>query len=139
MRNFSFLDWPRFMVTPNEYRLSRTITDKEEINRLDFQRVMVSISFLTTVPDATAAIKNETVIFRWTNNGGIGNAESEEIAMPLIYNKERKIAIYDMDTATRADTYTQMNLPQEWSGNTLIFYLSFRNANGKEVSNSIKL
>lgn len=121
------------------YIMKRAITDKTGTNVLDFQRIMVSIGFLMTVPDATATIENGVVTFRWTDNSGMGNAESTDVAMPLVYNKERELAIYDTDAATRADTHAQISLPKEWSGDTMISYLSFRCANGEEVSNSIRL
>lgn len=121
------------------YIMKRAITEETGTNALDFKRVMVSIGFLMTVTDATVGIEDELIIFHWTDNSGIGNAESTDIAMPLVYNKEREIAIYDTNAATRADTQAQICLPKEWSGDTMIFYLSFRSANGEEVSNSIRV
>ncbi len=121
------------------YIMRRAIIEEGGTNVLDFKRIMVSIGFLTTVPDATATMEDDVIIFRWADNSGMGNAESTDIAMLLVYNKERELAIYDTDAATRTDTYAQISLPKEWSSDTMISYLSFRSINGEEVSNSIRL
>lgn len=121
------------------YLMRRAVTAEGDTAVLDFDRVMVAIGFLSGVTDAAVGVEGHTALFRWTDNSGSGNADSTDLAMPLIYNKERETAVYRTDAATRADACARLELPRDWEGDTLIAYLSFRTADGKEASNSVRV
>lgn len=121
------------------YLMKRAVTDRGEDTVVDFRRAMVSIGFLMPAAGASCTRSMEAIDFRWEDNSHSGNADSTDIAMLLVYNKEKEQAVFLTDAATRADGHTSMPLPLEWKDDTLVPYLSFRMADGDEVANSICL
>ncbi|MCI1647030.1 MAG: DUF6266 family protein [Bacteroides sp.] len=125
--------------TALSYLLKRAIVVNGEQKEINFKQAMVSIGFLMPVFNASAKYDNNKMIFQWEDNSGTGNAEATDVAMLLVYNKEKGISLYNMIAATRADSFAQIDLPEEWGKNTLIPYLSFTSTDGEEVANSICL
>ena len=79
------------------------------------------------------------VTFTWTDNSGTGDAQPTDVAMPLVYNKDKRVAVYDMQAATREDGTGELTLPEGWDGDALAIYLAFRSADGRYQSNSLCL
>lgn len=121
------------------YLMKRAVTDRSEDTVIDFRRAMVSIGFLMPAAGASSTRSTEAIDFRWEDNSYSGNADSTDIVMLLVYNKEKEQAVFETDAATRADGQASMPLPLEWKDDTLVPYLSFRTADGEEVANSICL
>ena len=77
--------------------------------------------------------------FTWTDNSGAGDAQPTDVAMPLVYSKDKRVAVYDMQAATREDGTAELTLPEGWDGDALAIYLAFRSADGRYQSNSLCL
>ena len=77
--------------------------------------------------------------FNWQDNSGMGNAEDTDIAMLLVYNKNKETAVYDTKTALRSSQHAELQLPSDWQDDELIAYLSFCSADGNTIANSIRL
>ena len=69
----------------------------------------------------------------------MGNAEDTDIAMLLVYNKNKETAVYDTKTALRSSQHAELQLPSDWQDDELIAYLSFCSADGNTIANSIRL
>lgn len=124
--------------TAASYLMKRCISTNEEGTAvLDFRRVMVSIGFLKDAPDTSTSREANKIVFRWTDNSGEGNAESTDIVMLLIYNKEKGTAVYHTNAGLRSDGSASIPIPENWKKDSLVTYLSFTSADGEEVSNSI--
>ena len=106
---------------------------------LDFKKVMVSRGSLKPVKVANATISGDTVNFTWTNNAGIGDALTTDVAMVLAYNKDDGEAEYDTHAATRGDAQCQLILPTGWGSANLAVYLGFRNENTGNCADSLCL
>ena len=106
---------------------------------IDYQRVMVSRGHLMTVGNAAVSLNGDVLTFTWTDNSGSGDAQATDVAMPLVYNKKRQLAVYSTNGATRRDASVQLTMPSEWSGEALAVYLGFRNEKGDSCADSICL
>lgn len=69
----------------------------------------------------------------------MGNAEDTDIAMLLVYNKDKETAVYDTEATLRSARHAELQLPSDWQDDELIAYLSFRSADGSCMANSIRL
>lgn len=83
--------------------------------------------------DASVA---EVVTLSWTNNGGSGGASDEDGAMALLYNEDADEVTYSLNGASRMDESLDVDIPAEWSGDTVAAYIAFRSEDDSEVSNS---
>lgn len=121
------------------YMLKRAVTGDGKDVKIDFDRVLVSTGSLMPVFEGTATQDRDKMYFNWQDNSSMGNAESADIAMLLVYNKDKETAVYDTEAALRSDRHTELSLPNDWEGDELVAYLSFCSADGSCVSNSIRL
>lgn len=121
------------------YMLKRAVTGDGKDVKIDFDRVLVSTGSLMPVFEGTATQDRDKMYFDWQDNSGMGNAESADIAMLLVYNKDKETAVYDTEAALRSDRHAELSLPNDWEGDELVAYLSFCSADGSCVSNSIRL
>ena len=121
------------------YTLKRAVTGSGKEIKIDFDRALVSMGTLMPVFEGTATQDGNKMHFNWQDNSGTGNAEDTDIAMLLIYNKDKETAVYDTETALRSARHAELQLPSDWQDDELIAYLSFRSADGSCVANSIRL
>lgn len=121
------------------YMLKKAVNSNGTEITIDFNRALVSMGTLMPVFNGTATLCKGQMLFNWYNNSGIGNAENADMAMLLVYNKDKEIAIYNTEAALRSDGYAELPLPNDWYDDELITYLSFRSVDGNSVANSIRL
>lgn len=121
------------------YTLKRAVTGSGRDITIDFNRALVSMGTLMPVFEGTAMQERDKMSFNWQNNSGTGNAEDTDIAMLLVYNKDKEMAVYDTGAALRSGKHAELPLPDSWQDDELVAYLSFRNADGDSVANSICL
>ena len=77
------------------YTLKRAVTGSGRDITIDFNRALVSMGTLMPVFEGTAMQERDKMSFNWQNNSGTGNAEDTDIAMLLVYNKDKEMAVYD--------------------------------------------
>jgi hypothetical protein len=121
------------------YLLKNAVTGSGPDISIDYAKVMVARGSLTPVFVAEAASEGGKVTFTWTDNSGTGDAQPTDVAMPLVYNKDKRVSVYDMQAATREDGTAELTLPEGWDGDALAIYLAFRSADGRYQSNSLCL
>ena len=121
------------------YMLKKAITGDGKDIRIDFNRVLVSTGSLMPVFEGRTTVTKRKMTFDWKDNSGMGNAEQDDTAMLLAYNKDKETAIYDTEAALRRDGHAGLVLPDNWEGDELAAYLSFCSADGNSVANSICL
>ena len=51
------------------------------------------------------------VALSWGDNSGVGNASDTDFAMPLVYNANKRVAIYDMVSSCRGDEGVSLSYP----------------------------
>lgn len=121
------------------YMLKRAVVgDGNEIT-IDFNRVLISTGSLMPVFESKATVSDNKMIFNWKDNSGMGNAEGTDIAMVLVYNKDKEEAVYDTEAGFRRNESSQLALPVNWQDDELVAYLSFRSIDGSNVANSVSV
>ena len=106
---------------------------------LDFGKVRVSRGSLTPAAGASVGRQGGRVVFAWNDNSGEGDAEADDVALLLVYNKKRGDAVYSLSGTARSDCEASLPLPRGWEADELVVFLSFRSSDGRRVSNSICL
>jgi len=76
------------------YTLKRAVTGSGKEIKIDFDRALVSMGTLMPIFEGAATVSNHQMTFNWKDNSGMGNAERTDIAMVLVYNKDREAAVY---------------------------------------------
>ena len=71
------------------YTLKRAVTGSGKEIKIDFDRALVSIGTLIPVFEGAATQDGNKMHFNWQDNSGMGNAEDTDIAMLLVYNKDK--------------------------------------------------
>lgn len=90
------------------------------------------------LPQNIQLLNNEgEVALSWDDNSGVGNASDTDFAMPLVYNANKRVAIYDMVSSCRGDEGVSLSYPSDWVGDTVHVYLAFVSENGSSVSDSV--
>lgn len=121
------------------YTMKNAITGCGETLAINYEKVLVAHGSLTIAVDASVIVEDNKVSYKWTDNSNAGDAKSKDVAMLLVYNKDKKEAVYSMNVATRSDAKAELALPASWSDNAMAIYLSFCSEDGKSVTNSICL
>ena len=121
------------------YMLKKAITGDGTELSINFKRVLVSTGTLMPIFQGMATAKDNQMMFQWEDNSEMGNAEMTDIAMILVYNKNKGTAVYDTAAAVRSDSHATLALPTDWNHDTLIAYLGFCSADGNCVANSLCL
>ena len=121
------------------YLLNHAITGSGTDVSIDYNRVLVASGSLQPVYNAKVTVADTQVTFSWEDNSYMGDASATDVAMPLLYNKERKEVIYLLDGATRSEGTLEMSIPEVWKGEALAIYLAFRSADNEAQTNSMCL
>lgn len=121
------------------YLLKKAVNEGSQGAELDFRRVLVSVGSLMPAPDGKVTVSSGKVLFTWTDNSGLGNAEGSDTAMPLVYNRRRREAVYITKGALRKDGQATLPLPSAWKKEELVAYLGFYDLASERVSNSLFL
>ena len=121
------------------YMLKRAVVGDGNEIIIDFNRVLISTGSLMPVFESKATVSDNKMIFNWKDNSGMGNAEGTDIAMVLVYNKDKEEAVYDTEVGHRRNESSQLALPVNWQDDELVAYLSFRSADGSNVANSVRV
>src|SRR5574344_99440 len=106
---------------------------------LDFSLALVSRGNLKTVEDGGVVAGGGKIAFAWTDNSGNSDAQATDLAMPLVFNKDKGEAVFNTAAATRDAEMAELNLPADWIGDKVETYLGFIAADGKDVANSVYL
>lgn len=121
------------------YILRHGITGEMPHLAVDYGRVLVARGTLMPVFDAAAVLADGQLTLTWTDNSLMGDALPTDLAMPLVYNKKRGEAFYELEAASRADGTAELTLPSEWADDPIVVYLAFRSEDGLRVTNSLCL
>lgn len=119
------------------YMLKKAIAGNGTDIGIDFNRVLVSAGSLMPVFEGSATASIGQMTFRWKDNSGMGNAEAADIVMLLAYDKNKEAAVFCTEAGLRTDGHGELALPDDWQGDELAAYLSFRSADGSSVANSV--
>lgn len=118
------------------YNIANAITGDYPNFELDYSKALVSRGQLTPVEEVSATAITSGIEITWTDNSGSGEAQSTDLAMPLLFNKSKQEAVFNTAANQRSEGATTLNVPADWTGNEVEVYLGFVSADGKSVANS---
>lgn len=106
---------------------------------IDYSKFTVTAGTLQPIISAVAATGQMEITFTWIDNSGTNNAQPDDMAIPIIFDKVRNEAIYRVGGETRADGTTTLFLPYHWAGDQVAVYLGFVSKDGRKIANSVYL
>lgn len=122
------------------YNLNNAITGVYPAFAIDFPNALVSRGNLTTPANATATSTIAAELdLAWLDNSGTGSAMATDKALIVAINTLRGEAVFTTSGPDRSGGNAVINLPAEYSGESLETYLGFISEDGSKVSNSVYL
>lgn len=108
------------------YNYHEALTGEYPNFEIDYAKALISRGNL---PGAhNLALGSElagAVSVTWTNNAGSSLAEDTDVALVALFNPTSKQAVYVLNAGMRADEQVVVNVPAEFSGQTVHGYLTF--------------
>ena len=121
------------------YTIANAITGNYPNYAIDPSKVLISRGSLTPAYNASATLASGAINFEWDDNSGSSAAKMSDKALIAVINPTKSEAVFDTAGASRVDTALSVNLPANWSGETVEAYLGFISEDGREVANSVYL
>lgn len=104
---------------------------------IDWEKLIFSQGNLATGSNASADLSVAgTVTITWQNSQGASNSSDTDGAIVLLSNTDRDEVVYNLYGASRVDGQVDVDIPQEWTGENIACYLSFRSETGKDVADN---
>lgn len=104
---------------------------------IDWEKLIFSQGNLATGKNVSADLSvSGTATITWQNSQNGSNSSDADGAIVLLSNTDRDEVVYRLHGASRVDGQVDVDIPQEWSGENIACYLSFRSETGKDVSDN---
>lgn len=119
------------------YNIKNAITGTYPNYTIDYAQALVSRGALAGAlnPTVASTIAGQ-VAFGWDDNSGDGNANVTDKALLVVYNEDKKEAIYVTEGDVRTAGSQTLVVPDSYSGDTVQTYISFMTEDGKDLANS---
>ncbi|OJV90986.1 MAG: hypothetical protein BGO34_22130 [Bacteroidia bacterium 44-10] len=121
------------------YNVNNAVEGEYPDLELDFSKILVSRGSLLPAENTIAIASEGNLNFTWNDNSGISSASAKDLAMPLIFNKDKGESVFSTEAGERSAGSATMNIPDSWMGDTVEIYLGFISEDGTQVANSIYL
>lgn len=117
------------------YNLKNAVTGTGVNATVDYQNVMLTQGPLQLPVDVELSVSRDDVIVTWDTNS---EANGQDRAFLVVYNKVKKIAFLPKSSAVREDGEFGCTVYPSWSGDPVEVYLYFKSADDdKVISNSM--
>ncbi|MCQ2959635.1 MAG: DUF6266 family protein [Bacteroidales bacterium] len=118
------------------YNIKNAIKGEFPNFELDYPKALVSRGTLTPAEGADVTVIDGGVLFNWRDNSGKGDALQTDLAMPLLFNKDKQEAVFSTASNKRFEEEATLTVPADWNGSEVEAYLGFISADGKSVATS---
>jgi len=119
------------------YNLKNAITGNYPDYVIDYANALLSKGSLATAMNGAATLPSAGLVtFTWDNNSTEGNANATDKAMVLVINPTKNEAVFILDGAVRTAGTQNVDVPANYSGDTIQAFIGFISEDRKEVSNS---
>lgn len=122
-----------------KYNLDEVITGTYPSYAIDYTKVTVSKGNVALPYAPQASVTGFDLELSWTDNSGIGNAESSDYINVIAYNKDKNASMSDIDARARNARSATLSLPSQWSGDTVYVYMAAHRPGGNECSETAYL
>jgi len=104
---------------------------------IDYENALVSRGALSGVLNGSAASTEAgSIVFTWDDNSNEGSAQSTDKAMLLVYNESKGETVFETEGDARNAGTQTLTIPNDFSGDSVECYISFRTEDGLSVANS---
>lgn len=122
------------------YTRNNALLITEDSVNIDPAKVLVSRGTLPGSYACEVKVTEEgTIAFSWDNKALQEGAETDDFAMPMVYNLYKMEAMYSTQNSLRADGEASLKISSKWKGDSLSCFIAFASQNSKAVSDSIYL
>ncbi|MCT4647797.1 MAG: DUF6266 family protein [Carboxylicivirga sp.] len=119
------------------YNLKNAVTGTYPDFKVSYPDSLVSRGNLKGADSATVTnAAGSTVQFTWPDNSGIGNATATDKSLLLIYNEDKKQAVYTIEGPVRSLGSGVVTIPDAFNNDTVQAFIGFISEDGKDVANS---
>ncbi len=119
------------------YNLKNAITGEYPDYAIDYDNALLSRGSLAMSLNGAAASPSAGVIaFTWDDNSAEGNANATDKSMMVVLNPTKGEATFILDGATRSAGSQNVDIPTNYSGDTVECFLAFISEDGLTVANS---
>lgn len=126
------------------YNFRHAVTGEYPDYSIDPSKVLLTRGTLAVATNVSCdAELPGKVSVQWQDNSGLGNANSSDKAMIVVYNLEDETVVYSLEAAVRSDTAAEMEVPVSFTGKEVHCYVGFTALNEfistggkKSISNS---
>lgn len=127
------------MNAATSYHLKNAVTGTSTLNyAIDYEKVIFSVGdLLAPANSATAATAPAKVDFTWTNDAPADTTGGTDRATVVVYNPVKDKYVILANAAARSAQTFSLQLPLDFSGDTVHCLMAFVSVDGKEVSNSV--
>lgn len=119
------------------YNLQNAVTGTYPNYTIDYAQALVSRGSLAGAlnPTAASTVAGQ-VAFTWDDNSADGNANVTDKALLVVYNEDKKEAIYVTEGDVRTAGTQTLVVPDSYSGDTVQTFIGFMTEDGKDLANS---
>ena len=126
-----------FFSRAMSYALLNAIDITTTPNTINYSKILVTKGRYPNAAGLTASAgKSGNIIFKWTDNSGIGAAKATDRVVLVAYSPLQKQVLYTKNDGVRSDGTAELNV-SNFKGLTLETYVTFLKADETDVSSSI--
>ncbi len=105
---------------------------------MDYMKVVVTRGELLGPQDLQHTPQaGAQIAFTWQDNSGQGSSRNDDGLLLVVYNEVRNLYEIRQLAANRDALAYTLNLPDGWSGETVMVWASMTSADGKKAANSV--
>ena len=127
------------MTAPNaavSCNIDTAITGTWPNYQLDYTLTLVSDGPVDLPYSPNATADGTTLSLTWADNSGMGNAETGDKVMVLVYNPTKNQTIYNTSLAERNERNATLTLPTAWTGDTVNVWMAMVRPSSGDSSKS---
>lgn len=106
---------------------------------VDYTLAQVAIGNVDLPYSPSATADGTSLSVTWSDNSGMGNAETDDKVMIVAFNPTKGQSVYTTNLAERNERTGVFTLPTAWTGDTVNVWMAMYREKSNEASNSIHL
>ena len=100
---------------------------------INYDSLVISEGTLLLPGNPSAAVEAGMLTISWSDNGGQGNATSNDMVTVLVYNSAKDVVLYADDLAKRSEREATFSMPSAWNGDSVEVYLVMHSATDSSI------
>lgn len=106
---------------------------------VDYTLCLVSNGNIDLPYSPSATADGTSLSLTWSDNSGMGNAETDDKVMVVAFNPTKNQSVYSTNLAERNERSATFTLPTAWTGDTVNVWMAMKREKNGETSKSVHL